>query len=408
MSEPSLLVVGQYSSSGRKDTNQDFHRARVPEPPLRHTKRMAVALADGISSSDVSRAASESAVAGFLEDYFGTPEPWSVKKSAQRVLMASNSWLHAQTRRSPYRYDLDRGYVCTFTAVIIKSTTAHIFHVGDARAYRVHDSALEQLTQDHRVWVTSEQSYLGRALGADQQIEIDYQRLPVEPGDLFLLTTDGIHEYVSPRFMAKTVHENTGDLDAAARIIVNEAYEQGSPDNLTVQIVRVDELADPSSQELYQQMNRLPVPPAMEAGMTLDGYNIIRKLHASNRSHLYLAENPDTRSRVALKTLSTEMQSDPVQLERFLMEEWIAHRVKTRMWPAPRHGPEGVIISTPSWNSLTDKRWVNGCRTIQSRIWKPCAALSSRSSAGCARFTAWKCSIRICVRPMSWWTRVVR
>lgn len=329
MTEPSPLVVGQYSHPGRKDTNQDFHGACVPDPPLRHTKGMAVALADGISSSDVSRAASEAAVAGFLEDYFCTPEAWSVKKSAQRVLMASNSWLHARTRRSPYRHDLDRGYVCTFTAVIIKSTTAHIFHVGDARAYRVQGNALEQLTEDHRVWVTREESHLGRALGANQHIEIDYQRLPVEQGDLFVLTTDGVHEYVSPRFMAETVHDHAEDPDTAARIIAEAAHEQGSPDNLTVQVIRIDAVADPGSEELYQQLNRLPVPPALEAGMTFDGYDIIRKLHASNRSHLYLAEDPDTQTRVVLKTLSTEMQEDRVQLERLLMEEWIAQRVSS-------------------------------------------------------------------------------
>lgn len=329
MSESSPISVGQCSDQGRKDTNQDFHGVYVPDAPVRNTKGVAAALADGISSSDVSRAASESAVAGFLEDYFCTPEAWSVKQSAQRVLMATNSWLHAETRRSQYRYDMDRGYVCTLTALIIKSATAHIFHVGDARAYSVHATALEQLTEDHRVRVTAEQSHLGRALGADQQVEIDYQSLPVEQGDLFLMTTDGIHEYVSPRFMARTIHANGQDLDAAARIIVDEAFEQGSPDNLTVQIVRVDEVADQSSHEVYQQLTRLPFPPALEPGTTFDGYRIVRKLHASSRSHVYLAEDPDTQRFMALKTLSTEMQSDPVQLERFLMEEWIAHRVNS-------------------------------------------------------------------------------
>ena len=71
----------------------------------------------------------------------------------------------AQTQRSPHRYDKDRGYVCTFSALVIKSTTAHLFHVGDSRIYRLHPKALEQLTEDHRVRVSSEQSYLGRALG---------------------------------------------------------------------------------------------------------------------------------------------------------------------------------------------------------------------------------------------------
>src|SRR5476651_2369295 len=96
------LTIGQYSDKGRKETNQDFHGALIPEQPLLGLKGIAIVLADGISSSDVSRIASESAVKGFLTDYYCTSESWSVKTSAQRVLEATNSWLHSQTRRSQY------------------------------------------------------------------------------------------------------------------------------------------------------------------------------------------------------------------------------------------------------------------------------------------------------------------
>jgi serine/threonine protein phosphatase PrpC len=100
-------------------------------------------LADGISSSSVSRIASESAVKGFLTDYYCTSDSWSVKTSAQRVLEATNSWLHAQTRRSQNPYEKDKGYVCTLSAMVVKSTTAHIFHIGDCRIYRVAGNSLE-------------------------------------------------------------------------------------------------------------------------------------------------------------------------------------------------------------------------------------------------------------------------
>ena len=131
MSAQLTISIGQYSDKGRKQTNQDFHGALIPEEPLLSLKGIAVALADGISSSDVSQIASESAVKSFLTDYYCTSDAWSVKTSAQRVIAATNSWLHAQTRRSQYPYDKDKGYVCTFSAMVLKSTTAHIFHVGD-------------------------------------------------------------------------------------------------------------------------------------------------------------------------------------------------------------------------------------------------------------------------------------
>ncbi|MGH6739062.1 MAG: PP2C family protein-serine/threonine phosphatase, partial [Bradyrhizobium sp.] len=170
------ISIGQHSDKGRKEANQDFHGALIPEEPLLSLKGIAVVLADGISSSDVSAIASESAVKSFLMDYYCTPDSWSVKTSAHRVIAATNSWLHAQTRQSQYIYDdKDRGYVCTLSAMVIKSTTAHLFHIGDARIYRVAGHSLEQLTEDHRVIVSSQQSYLGRALGINPQIEIDYR-----------------------------------------------------------------------------------------------------------------------------------------------------------------------------------------------------------------------------------------
>src|SRR5262245_6132500 len=131
------ISVGQYSDKGRKETNQDFHGVLTPDEPLLSSKGIAVVLADGISSSSVSRVAAESTVKSFLTDYYCTSEAWSVKTSAQRVIAATNSWLHSQTRRSQHSYDRDKGFVCTLSAMVIKSTTAHLFHVGDSRIYRL-------------------------------------------------------------------------------------------------------------------------------------------------------------------------------------------------------------------------------------------------------------------------------
>ncbi len=324
------ISIGQYSDKGRKEANQDFHGAYIPLEPQLSSKGIAIALADGISSSDVSHIASEATVTGFLDDYFCTSEAWSVKKSAQRVLTATNSWLYSQTRRSQYRYDTGRGYVCTLSALVIKSTTAHIFHVGDSRIYRLRDKALEQLTNDHQVRVSEDTTYLSRALGMNPQLEIDYQALAVEKGDIFVLVTDGVYQYSSPKFVINAVHEHANDLDAAAKIIVAEAYRRESGDNLTIQIVRMDELPTRDSDEIYQQLTELPFPPVLEARAVFDGYKIIREVHASSRSHVYLAvDNVDgeTNTTVIIKTPAIDLQGDAAYLERFLMEEWIARRI---------------------------------------------------------------------------------
>jgi len=321
------ISLGQCSDKGRKPGNQDFHGALIPGEPLVSLKGIAVVIADGISSSEVSHIASESAVKSFLTDYYCTSESWSVKTSAQRVLAATNAWLHSQTRRSQYAYDKDKGYVCTFSALVLRSTTAHIFHAGDCRIYRLSGNTLEQLTDDHRVILSSEQTYLGRALGINPQIEIDYQAMPFERGDIFLLATDGVYEHVSGRFVATTVREHADNLDDAARRIVDKALQHGSQDNLTIQIVRIDETPSGEANEVLQPSSELPLPPLLEARTVFDGYRIVRELHASHRSHIYLAVDTDSNALVGLKIPSIDLRDDPAYLKRFMMEEWVARRI---------------------------------------------------------------------------------
>lgn len=321
------LSIGQYSDKGLKEVNQDFHGVLVPEQPALALKGIAIALADGISTSSVSNVAAETAIKSFLTDYYCTSDSWSVKTSAQRVIAATNSWLHAQTRRSQHRYDMDKGYVCTLSVLVVKSATAHIFHIGDARVFRVAGKSLEQLTADHRVSVAGDETYLGRALGMNAEVEIDYRTIPLERGDIFVLATDGVYEHVAAPFVTATIAAHAADLDAAARSIVTEALKNGSTDNLTLQIVRIDELPAIEAGEAVDQASNLPLPPLLDARMVFDGYRIERQLHASNRSHIYLASDLESGEVVALKVPSIDLRGDANYLKRFMMEEWVARRI---------------------------------------------------------------------------------
>jgi serine/threonine protein phosphatase PrpC len=361
MSGELKISVGQHSDKGRKAVNQDFHGVLFPKEPLLSLKGVAVVLADGISSSSVSRIASEATVKGFLTDYYCTSESWSVKTSAQRVIAATNSWLYSQTRRSQHSYDSDKGYVCTLSAMVVKASVAHIFHVGDSRIYRVSGQALEQLTEDHRVVLSSEQSYLGRALGVNPQIEIDYRSFKVEKGDVFVLATDGVYEHAGARFITATIVEHAGDLDAAARLIVEEAYRNDSSDNLTVQIVRIDSVPHGEASELYGQQSELPPPPLLEARMVFDGYRIVRGLHNSSRSHIYLAVDTATEALVALKIPSIDLRGDPAYLKRFMLEEWVARRVNSAhvLKPCPQsRKPNYLYVAMEFIDGQTLTQWM--------------------------------------------------
>jgi serine/threonine protein phosphatase PrpC/ribosomal protein L39E len=331
MSDVLAISVGQYSDKGRKDINQDFHGVLVPKEPVLSTKGIAIAIADGISSSDVSHIASEASVRGLLDDYFCTSETWSVKKSAAQVLTASNSWLHSQSQKSEHRFDKNKGYVCTLSAMIIKSTTAYIFHLGDSRIYRLRKGELTQLTDDHRTWVSSEKSYLSRAMGIYPHLDYDYQSLVIEQGDIFIFATDGVYEHVSSDFMVAAVSDVLIDINDVAKTLVDTAYKLGSTDNLTAQVVRIDSVPSQDINERVQQLTELPFPPILDVRANFDGFKIVRNLHATSRSHVYLAEDNETPSSspIVIKTPSVDLQEDPAYLERFLMEEWIAKRISS-------------------------------------------------------------------------------
>ena len=320
------VAIGQYSDRGHKETNQDFYGALVPEEPDLGLKGVAVAIADGVSSSDVSEVAAESAVKSFLSDYYCTSPAWSAKTAAQRVIAAANSWLHAQNQRSFRAYEKDRGYVTTFDALVLKGAHAHLFHIGDSRIFRVSGASLEQLTNDHRVVISSKESYLGRALGVNAQVEIDYRVESVAAGDVFILATDGIYDFVEPAMVVKTIRE-TADLDIAARKIGEAALSGGSDDNLTIQIVRVDETPAAAASDIAQGATNLPSPPMLEAREEFDGYRILRRLHSSARSHIYLAQDIDSGAIVALKAPSVDLRDDAAYIRRFMLEEWVARRL---------------------------------------------------------------------------------
>lgn len=330
------IKSGQYSNKGQKEINQDHCSIGIPEGPHLDSKGIVIALADGISSSKVSQEASKAAIDGFINDYYSTSDAWSVKRSGITVLNAINSWLFSQTKQSEFRYKLDKGYVCTFSGMIIKSSSAYIFHAGDSRIYRLQNgsklqdvSKLEVLTQDHRANVSSQESYLKNALGMNQQLDLDYSRIDIEEGDTFLLMTDGVFEFMSDKDMAELCEIHKDDLQQAAEKVAEKALENGSDDNLSIQIVCVDSLPEKGAAEVYKEATKLPFPPKLEPRMQFDGFTIVSRLYVSARSHVFRAIDDDTQEQVVIKVPSIELSNDQAHLERFLLEEWIARRINS-------------------------------------------------------------------------------
>ena len=323
---PTTLQIksGHYSIAGVKSQNEDACGVIAPNEPLLTTKGIAAVVADGMSASENGKQASESCVKGFLTDYFSTPESWSVKNSGQKILSALNRWLHGQGQKE---YQSHKGMVTTLSALVFKSNTAYIFHVGDTRIYRMRNNEIEQLTSDHRFVVSEDKTYLSRAMGIDLRVDIDYKTLPVEVGDTFIQLTDGVYEFLSNNNIKNIILENKNELDSAAKQIVDTALTNKSDDNLTCQIVEITHLPKENANEFYEKLTELPFPPPMEPGLILDGYKVLRHLFSNKRTEVYLVKDNESGENIVMKAPSVNYQDDPEYINQFLHEEWAGRRI---------------------------------------------------------------------------------
>ena len=318
------ITSGHYSIAGVKAQNEDSCGIVIPDEPLLTTKGIAAVVADGMSASDDGKQASEGCVKSFLSDYFSTPETWSVKNSGQKILSALNRWLHGQGQR---QYQSSKGMVTTLSAIIFKSNTAYIFHVGDTRIYRLRGNELEQLTNDHRFIASETKTYLSRALGIDLRVDIDFKTLSVEVGDIFIQLTDGVYEFITDNLIKETTLSNIRNLENATRKIVTIAEKNKSDDNLTCQIVQISRLPKENESEFYEKLIELPFPPPLEPGLILDGYKVIRHMFSNKRTEVYLVYDTETNENIVMKAPSVNYQDDPEYINQFLHEEWAGKRI---------------------------------------------------------------------------------
>ena len=359
MSDTLTVKAGQCSVAGGKPNNEDSCGIHIPDNYLLQTKGISAIIADGVSSAAAGREASESCVHGFLQDYYSTPESWSTKTSAQKVLGALNRWLYGRGVR---QHSSSLGFVSTLSALIIKSATAYIFHVGDTRIYRWRNGDLEQLTRDHRIVSSGDKTFLAHAMGVDPKLQIDYQTFAIEKNDIFMLVTDGIYEFVDNHSLSQLITDNQHNPEALSQHIVQHAIGNKSDDNLSCQIIKVDNIPfHQDNDAFYKQLTKLPFPPPLEAGQILDGFKILRELHSSKRTQVYLAEDTQIKSIAVIKTPSINYSDDADYIDRFLHEEWVGRRINNqhvlKVLPHPRQR-QFLYYLTEHHEGQTLRQWM--------------------------------------------------
>ena len=314
------------SLQGRKEINEDCAGIKQPQQNyLQCSKGLTMVVADGVSSAEAGQEASRTAVDRFLAEYYNTPDTWSVSHSSEKILSTINLRLY----RKSHEFTTDsKGYLCTFSAVIIKSRTAHFFHVGDSRIYLLRDGHLQRLTRDHTATIADGKSFLARALGMDNRLNIDCGHIALHGGDRLLLSSDGLHDFIDSTQLNRLLGKG-GDADTLCQHLIDTALSNGSDDNISAVVAIVNQLPEENLDDYSARLTRLPFPPDLEVGMKIDGYRVEKPLFASSRSQLFLVRDEQTGEQLAMKTPSRSFIDDINYIDRFVQEEWIGSRINS-------------------------------------------------------------------------------
>jgi protein phosphatase len=218
------------------------------------------AVADGMGGHFFGDYASRLAIDTLLDTYYRRPAPASAEEfesALAEAVSAANTAVFEQARA----HGMSMG--TTLVALLLRGCTGLIVNVGDSRIYHVRQGEAHQITRDHSL--VAEQVRLGlmteeearysrarniitRSIGHRVPVEMDLDTLSAAAGDVFVLSSDGLHNLVEPEEIAAAVTDQA--LAAAAEHLITLANERGGSDNITCLLVRVIECADEITAEL--------------------------------------------------------------------------------------------------------------------------------------------------------------
>jgi serine/threonine protein phosphatase PrpC len=228
-----VVQLGHGTDPGRKRRrNEDDY---VVEPPL-------FAIADGMGGAQAGELAS-SLAAGAVRDDEGVVG--SGERHVTELIQEANRRVYQRSSEDAAA----SGMGTTMTVALVEDGTVVFGHVGDSRAYLIRDGKLEQLTEDHSLVAElvrsgklspeeaethPQRSVITRALGTDPDVDVDTFSIQTQPGDLFMLCSDGLTSMVEDEVILQIVEKHRDDLQAATKALIRAANKGGGEDNITV------------------------------------------------------------------------------------------------------------------------------------------------------------------------------
>jgi serine/threonine protein phosphatase PrpC len=317
------VECGVHSARGTRPANDDCAGIAAPDSGDAQRGWIAV-IADGVAQAGRGAEAARASVRGLLTDYHGAPDTWETTVTLDRLLGAQNTWLVAHNRQRRGAGDPGRG-LTTCTVLVLQGRGWTVAHLGDTRAWRLQGSRLQALTEDHAVDHPDLRHQLTRALGLDDALHVDYAQGELAAGDLFVLTSDGVHGVLDAGRMAQLAA--AGDAQQACVALVDAALAAGSRDNASAVVVRVRNLPASGLDDALRRARQLPVPARLRVGDRLDGFQVTALVADNGLRRLFQARELASGDLVALKTLHPARAADAQELAMLAHEAWLAGRV---------------------------------------------------------------------------------
>ncbi len=242
----------QLSDLGKvRQGNEDYFGYALPATPDEASARgWLFAVADGVGGHDFGEVASRMAIESLLAGFQASSPNEPHAALLQRLIQAANTRVVDTGREaSPGGIPM----ATTIVACALRYDRVTVAHVGDSRCYLIRGSEALLLTRDHTVanehirlgLLSREEAatadtrhMLSRSLGAGLFVNADITEHSVIPGDVLVLCSDGLHGSVAGSELA-AVAGNGGELEKAARRLVDIANERDGSDNITAQLIRV-------------------------------------------------------------------------------------------------------------------------------------------------------------------------
>lgn len=221
-------------------------------------------VADGMGGHQAGDVASKLAVETIVNDLSGITNDVSLQEceiALKQAIIHANEVVYNRAQQHAEYHNMGT----TVVAALLKDQAGIIGHIGDSRAYLYRQHELVQLTEDHSLVnvllknkqiseaeasVHPRRNVLTRALGTDEQVQVDMDRVTLEPADTLVICSDGLSNFVTSRQMIDTLGNTLLSLKDRADRLLQLALDAGGEDNITVVLLELGEDAGSSTKEL--------------------------------------------------------------------------------------------------------------------------------------------------------------